>query len=209
MRRQIYGHPTNLLGAASTPVFLLNRNYYGPANVQRVTNQLLMKILTTLSQPNDEHGILPNSKLSTTNGKKSQTPIVCWARADREMLSIRHFPRLDGLLSRPFELRNPPASSSTSLPGTEVRWGVVRSALATAMAGYCKDDPRLGLAGSPVLERNALGIPLEGCCWRISVDAWLTHLVGIVAGPLTWRIATTGFNIFTSCGFASWIILVL
>ena len=124
-----------------------------------------MKILTTLSQPNDEHGILPNSKLSTTNGKKSQTPIVCWARADREMLSIRHFPRLDGLLSRPFELRNPPASSSTSLPGTEVRWGVVRPALATAMAGYCKGDPRLGLAGSPVLElsnneRNALGIPV-------------------------------------------------
>ena len=109
-------------------------------------------------------------------------------RADREMLFIGHFPRrLDGLLSRPFELRNPPASSSTSLPGTEVRWGVIRPALATAMAGYSKDDPRLGLAGSLVLElsnneRNALGIPLEGCCWRISVDDWLTRVVGYCGG---------------------------
>ena len=136
-------------------------------------------------------------------------------RADREMLFIGHFPRrLDGLLSRPFELRNPPASSSTSLPGTEVGWGVVRPALATAMAGYCKGDPRLGLAGSPVLElsnneRNALGTPLEGFCWCISVDAWLTRVVGIVAGALDVENRNDWLHIFTSCGFASWIILVL
>jgi hypothetical protein len=48
----------------STPIFLLNLNYYGPANIQRVTNELAMKILTTPSQPNGEYRIPPNSPSS-------------------------------------------------------------------------------------------------------------------------------------------------
>ena len=116
------------------------------------------------------------------------------------MLSIGCLPRiLDGLFSRPFEVCDIPASSLASLSGAEVRWGVVRPALATAMAGYCKGDPRLGLAGSPVLElsnneRNALGIPPEGCCSRISVYAWLTLCSGIAwRVPSTRRITATGY----------------
>ena len=76
---------------------------------------------------------------------------------------------------------------------------MVRPALATAMAGYCKADPRLGLAGSLVLElssneRDALGIPPKGYCSRISVDAWLTLRSGIAwRVPSTRRIAGTGF----------------
>ena len=78
-------------------------------------------------------------------------------------------------------------------------WGVVRPALATAIAGYCKDDPRLGLVGSPVLELsnnewNALGIPPEGCCSCISVYAWPTLCSGIAwQVPSTRRITATGF----------------
>ena len=76
---------------------------------------------------------------------------------------------------------------------------MVRPALARVMAGYCKGGPRLGLAGSLVLElssnkRDALGIPPEGYCSRISVDAWLTLGSGIAwREPSTRRITGTGF----------------
>ena len=79
---------------------------------------------------------------------------------------------------RPFEVRNLPGFSLASSSDTEVGRGVVRPALATAMAGYSKDDPRLGLAGSPALELSNN----EGCCWRISVDAWLTRVVKYCGG---------------------------
>ena len=76
---------------------------------------------------------------------------------------------------------------------------MVRPALARVMAGYCKGGPRLGLAGSLVLELSSnewdtLRIPPEGYYSRISVDAWLTLRSGIAwREPSARRIAGTGF----------------